>query len=134
MGYPLKHASSLKRNNQKKQSLQPGTYLSKIVSVSDAKGYTEGDAYTLTYSVTVADGTVIEKQDTFVNNINSSRTLELVEYLAKNGLELEDFEDLIGLQENLSFTWSVSETTGRRFLNVSKREFLGFSPVEDDAT
>lgn len=106
-----------------KKTAQAKRYPSIVVKVKAAEGYAEGDAYKLFYELKDGDD-VIEYSEFFLNDTANPRTKEFDDYLAKNNVMIEKFEDLVGLEEFLTL---VKQThNGRRYLNVETREFVNW--------
>lgn len=98
-------------------------YSSIVKAVHAADGYDEGDAYRLIYELKDGDN-VIEYSEFFLNDTANPRTKALDDYLTENGVIIEKFEDLVGLEEVLTL---VKQThNGRSYLNVGKRKFVNW--------
>ena len=118
----------IKRSNSTKQkTAKPGNHPSKVVKVSGADGYAEGEAFWLHYELD-CDGKVVEYKEFFLNDTTNHRTDELDLYLKKNGIIINNPEELVGLQEVLTLEKQARD--GRSYLNVTKREFVAWKEVE----
>ena len=125
MGCPLNRADKkLVGKGTDTIKLVPGSYKSKLVRVEPATGWVPGAGYELIFEVKVAEDKNVERKTVFSSNVMNTRTKKFIDYLAENGILFDDFEDLIGLQETLYFAYE--DVNGRKFLNVYKREFIGF--------
>ncbi len=130
MDYPLGKASfaHLGKDSNKKKII-PGTYDSTIVAIVPAQGWAEGKAFEFTYKLK-SDSSEAEKKEVFVNSLKNFRTLGFVEYLAKNGVEIESLEEVLGLKEQLTFEFD--EINGVKYLNITMRKYVGFENISKD--
>ena len=125
MGSPLNRADKkLVGKGNDTIKLAPGSYESKLIRVEPAPGWVPGAGYELIFEVKVAEDKAIERKTVFSSNIDNRRTKKFIDYLSKNGIEFDDFDDLIGLREILHFAYE--DVDGRTFLNIYDRDFVGF--------
>lgn len=102
--------------------LAPGTFLSTLIEVNEAPGWAPGKAVELVFQVEVSEGKFVEKKSTMVCSTKNPRTKEFVTYLKKSNVTFKYFEELIGLQEMLTFMYD--DVNGHRYLNILSREFV----------
>lgn len=112
-----------KKTRSKDSQLTPGVYSSEVVDVKTPKGYDDNQAFEIVYSLTdTKTGEVFEKSEIFYNDFNNPRTATFLSYLVGHGVKIETTDDLLGLKETLTFAYVTSR--GRRFLNISHRNFV----------
>jgi hypothetical protein len=120
-------SSLLKKATKKigavERKLHPGAYISEIVAVKDAPGFRIGDAYVITYLlVDATSGEEYTKEEKYINDSYNTRTNEFLDYLEKNGIEVEKYADFVGIQEQVTLEYQVNK--GTKFLNFGSRKFI----------
>lgn len=108
-------------------SLTPGTYPAVVTAVDQAPGYEEDAAVQITYSVETERG-VVQYREVFLNDLANARTKSFVKYLEENGITIDDWNVLVGMKFDLTFTRQVRG--GKSYLNITDREYRGRD--EDD--
>ena len=118
MAMPMKLATK----KAAKVKLRPGTYTSEIVSVADHKDYRAGDACVLTHQLSNGDETFVYRE-TYINDPDDPRFAELMDYLSDNGIVVTDWDQLLGLREEVQL---LKESKGKRgvYLNIVERRVL----------
>ena len=118
MSYPIRKISRAATKN----TLRPGEYESIVVSLTDADGYVPGNAFTLTYELQ-RDDSVFLFRETYINDLGDPRTAELLNYLADNGITLENIDVFVGCHEKVTLLKEVKLGRGT-FLNIVDRHFV----------
>lgn len=118
MALPMKTA----KKKVAKVKIRPGTYTSEITNVADHKDYRVGDACLITYQLSSGDDTFVYRE-TFINDPDDPRYAEFMDYLSKNGIEATDWDQLLGLREEVQL---LKESKGKRgvYLNIVERRVL----------
>lgn len=107
--------------------LGPGTFSGKIEKVETAPGYEPGAAVQIIYLI--QDGTqLFRHKEVFLNSQDFQRTADFIAYLENNGVVFDDWSELEGLSEELTFTKQIKKN--RTFLNITARRFIGFNGGE----
>ena len=112
----------VKKKSKKKNAVPTGDYHSTIVGVRNADGYSENEAIVVRYELKDDKGNVFTFEEHFLNDLDNPRTEKFDTYLSKNGVALNSFEDLVGLEEELTLEKQVR--AGRTYVNVVKRDFI----------
>lgn len=118
MTLPMKTAK--KKTNKVK--IRPGTYTSEVISVADHKDYRPGDACEITYQLSQGDQSWTYRE-TYINDPDDPRSAEFMDYLSRNGIEVTDWVQLLGLHEEVQL---LKESKGKRgvYLNIVERRVL----------
>jgi hypothetical protein len=109
--------------------IRPGVYHSRVIAVNPADGYELGAAFEVVYELSDGNST-FEYREIFLTDIRNTRTFKLDEYLTENNVTFDDWQQLVGLEEQLTF--EKQSRNGRVYVNVTDREFVRYSP-EDPA-
>lgn len=106
----------------KKESVRPGSYTSKVVSVSWDEDYIEEAMLLILYQLTDKDGKTFPFNERFFNITNNERTERFLDYLSENGVD-DIFCDYVGKEESVVIK-KVPQENGRVFLNIVQRDFI----------
>lgn len=119
MALPMKPA----KKETSKVKIRPGTYISEVISVADHKDYRPGHACEVTYQLSQGDKSWTYRE-TYINDPDDPRFAEFMEYLSANGIEVTDWDQLLGLREEVQL---LKESKGKRgvYLNIVDRRVLG---------
>ena len=119
MEYP-----KVKTNQKKKSGIPAGQFDSKVIKVANGKNYKEGEAILLTYELS-RNGKIYEKTETFLNTDANARSKKFFDYLKKNGVIIDTYDDFLGICEKLTLEKEV--VNGYTYININpdNREFIG---------
>ena len=117
----------VKKKSQRKNAVPAGHYSSTVVGVRNADGYSENEAIVVSHKLKNDKGDIFTFEEHFLNDLENPRTEEFDSYLNKNGVVLYSFEDLVGLEEELTLEKQVR--AGRTYVNVVKRDFIKWGKV-----
>lgn len=125
MDYP-----KVKKNQTKKTSIPTGQFDSKVIKVANGKNYKEGEAILLTYELS-RNGKTYEKTETFLNTDANARSKKFFDYLKKNGVIIDTYDDFLGICEKLTLEKEVINGYTYTNVNPDKREFIGKVVLEE---
>ena len=107
-------------NNRDKKKITPDSYLATITAVREPSDFDKDNAIDVFYDVQ-KDGHIIKYRERFFL-IDSSERLQKFETVLDE-LDLENYEDLVGVKLRLTFKFQVKMHT--RFCNI-----VGYSVVK----
>ena len=112
----------VKKKSKRKNAVPAGHYSSTLVGVRNADGYSENEAVVVRYELKNDRGDIFAFEELFLNDLDNPRTEKFDSYLSENGVVLNSFEDLIGLEEELTLEKQVR--SGCSYMNIVKRDFI----------
>lgn len=112
-----------KFNTKKKKTLSTGFHFSRVDDVYWSKGFIEGQAIEIKYTITDTDGTEHEFKETFYNDDSNERTNEFFEYLKQHGID--DINEFVGCTEEVDIRKNA--TNRGVFKTIYRRKFISKS-------
>ena len=109
--------------------ISPGVYNAKVVEVRPAKGYAPGEAFEVTYRLSNGNAST-EYSEVFLTDMRNTRTADLDGYLTNNNVVFNDWTQLKGLEEKLTF--GKQSRNGRTYVNVTGREYISYAGEDSE--
>lgn len=99
---------------------QPGVYNSKIDKIVATPDYPIEVSFDIYYKLTDREtGEGYDFKERYVNSDENPRTAEFIDVLEGYGIEVNDFENLIGVEEVVTLDWEI--VGGNPYVNIVDR-------------
>lgn len=109
-----------KKTTVAKKKAQPGVYDSRIDKIMATPRYPIEISFDVYYILTNREtGEEYEFKERYVNSDENPRTSEFIDAMEGYGVDLDDFENLIGVEEEVTLDWEI--VGGNPYVNIVDR-------------
>lgn len=106
---------------------QPGVYDSRIDKIMATPRYPIEVSFDVWYKLTSREtGEVFDFKERYINSDENPRTATFIDVLEGYGIEVNDFENLIGVEEVVTLDWEI--VGGNPYVNIVDRR----SPADEE--
>ncbi len=115
------------KKTETKKKAQPGVYDSRIDKIVATPGYPIDVSFDIWYKLTKRETSeTYDFKERYVNSDENPRTATLIDIMESYGVALDDFDNLVGVEEVVTLDWEI--VGGNPYVNIVDRR----SPADEE--